>query len=187
MKTYSGHKKMMLWIFVAIVIVCAFAAIFFYTGSEEKPTPGYDELNAMISEHCGAEASVFAVEDGVKGYLFAGYQTETRVGIAYFPYDAELQKYVFGDYQENFPEYPFAFTLGEEAGLDHCVTIAVSACEDVAYIEMVYENTSHEVGVPFSPVMVLQEWDSLFLPVVQESEVQTIFYDADHEKLGKSE
>lgn len=183
-KSVLNYRKPGFWMMAVSVVLCIVVAVCFLTNPSKDNVPAAEELSAEITESCGADARVFAVDDSVSGYIFAGYTTEKRVGIAYFKYDSNQEEYVLSGYEENFPEYPFGVTVGEELGLDHCVTIAVSSRKEVAFIEMEYKEEKYEVGVPVYPVMVLREWDKL-LPEEQDSSVSVTFYDENHEKLAE--
>lgn len=181
-KSVLNYKKPTFWIVVISILICTIIGICFLTNPKKDKKLHIQEADEMISQSSGWEdVEIFSLDDSVNGYVFAGYTTQRRTGIAYFRFDKSKQDYVLLGYQENFRERPFAVTLGEYEGLNHSVTIAASESKNVSYIQMEYGDEVKEIGVSVQPSLVSWEWDIL---IEETDDVAVRFCDAHKHELS---
>lgn len=136
----------------------------------EGSSPQYSQeyLAGQIASMCGSDVNIFAIyeSDTIPGKLLAGFHTnqDNKRGIAVFNCDDTRNSYscTIKGYK-TFPKDSLnTFTVGEDWGFDHSITIVLSSIRNISRLT-VQSGSMLKEAVPGSvtPSMTVFEWPEL--------------------------
>lgn len=154
----------------------------------EKESTSYDssELQAEIAEMSGKAVTIFSIyeSDTLPGWLIAGWQDGSDMGVAYFKYNESQARYVIRGYETFGGASLYSKTIGKDSSFDHSITIALSSRRDLAEVTADAGDLHQSAGFFHNcPMMAVFEWEG-FLPDDGEN-VEVRFFNAASEELER--
>lgn len=154
----------------------------------EKESTSYDssELRAEIDEMSGKAVTIFSIyeSDTLPGWLIAGWQDGSDMGVAYFKYNESQARYVIRGYESFGGASLYSKTIGEDISFDHSITIALSIRRDLAQVTADIGDLHQSAGFfQNCPTMVVFEWEEMLSDSGEKVEVR--FFNAASEELER--
>lgn len=154
----------------------------------EKVSGSYDlgELQAEIEEMSGETVTIFSVyeSDTLPGWIIAGWQNGSDMGVAYFKYNENQVRYVIRGFESFGGSGLYSKTIGEDICFDHSITIALSRRRDLAEVTADAGDLHQSAGFfNHCPMMAVFEWEEILPDRGKNVEVR--FFNAASEELER--